>query len=235
VVERLLSISGEDTITVNIKYRDQWNGKLPCRFILLSNELPHFGDASAAITGRFVILRLTESWLGREDQGLEPRLHAELPGILNWVLDGLDRLTEAGRFTRPSYTEDVVLTLANLASPVGAFVRDCCERGPLCSESVDDLYRMYRAWAEDNGQGRKNKQVFGRDLRAVIPELRVSRPRDEAGKQSERIYHGVALTRAHNGENRVSPRLSDQPASLRRDDPRTQPLWDEVEEGEPPF
>src|SRR5262249_32832953 len=31
VVERLLSISGEDTLTVNRKYRDQWTGKLPTR------------------------------------------------------------------------------------------------------------------------------------------------------------------------------------------------------------
>jgi putative DNA primase/helicase len=29
VVERLLSISGEDTLTINRKYRDQWTGKAP--------------------------------------------------------------------------------------------------------------------------------------------------------------------------------------------------------------
>jgi putative DNA primase/helicase len=46
VVERLLSISGEDTLTVNRKYRDQWTGKLPCRLMLCSNELPQLGDAS---------------------------------------------------------------------------------------------------------------------------------------------------------------------------------------------
>ena len=46
VVERLLSISGEDTLTVNRKYRDQWTGKLPARLMLCSNELPHLGDAS---------------------------------------------------------------------------------------------------------------------------------------------------------------------------------------------
>ena len=40
VVERLLSISGEDTLTVNRKYRDQWTGKLPARLMLCSNELP---------------------------------------------------------------------------------------------------------------------------------------------------------------------------------------------------
>ena len=40
VVERLLSISGEDTLTVNRKYRDQWTGKLPSRLHVISNELP---------------------------------------------------------------------------------------------------------------------------------------------------------------------------------------------------
>jgi putative DNA primase/helicase len=36
VVERLLSISGEDTLTVNRKYRDQWTGKLPSRLHVIS-------------------------------------------------------------------------------------------------------------------------------------------------------------------------------------------------------
>jgi putative DNA primase/helicase len=52
VVERLLSISGEDTLTVNRKYRDQWTGKLPARLHVLSNELPKLGDASTAIVVR---------------------------------------------------------------------------------------------------------------------------------------------------------------------------------------
>ena len=72
VVERLLSISGEDTLTVNRKYREQWTGKLPTRLMVCSNELPQLGDASMAIAGRFVPLLLTRSWLGKEDHELEP-------------------------------------------------------------------------------------------------------------------------------------------------------------------
>ena len=51
VVERLLSISGEDVLCVNRKNKDQWNGKLPSRLMLCTNELPRLGDASAAIAG----------------------------------------------------------------------------------------------------------------------------------------------------------------------------------------
>ncbi len=83
VIERLLSISGEDTLTVNRKYRDQWTGKLPCRLHVVSNELPRLGDASEAIIGRIVLLLTTRSWLGKEDHDLEPALRAEMSGVLN--------------------------------------------------------------------------------------------------------------------------------------------------------
>ena len=47
VVERLLSISGEDTLTVNRKCRDQWTGKLPPRLHVISNGLPKLGTRRA--------------------------------------------------------------------------------------------------------------------------------------------------------------------------------------------
>src|SRR5215813_5574967 len=102
VVERLLSISGEDTLTVNRKYREQWSGRLPVRLHVISNELPRLGDASSAIVGRLVLLLTTRSWLGKEDYELETKLRAELTGILNWSLDGLRRLTldNENHFTR---------------------------------------------------------------------------------------------------------------------------------------
>ena len=74
VVERLLSISGEDTLTVNRKYKGAWTGKLPDRLHIISNELPRLGDASSAIVGRLVLLLTTRSWLGKEDYELETDL-----------------------------------------------------------------------------------------------------------------------------------------------------------------
>jgi putative DNA primase/helicase len=65
VVERLLCISGEDTLTVDRKFLGSVTMKLPTRFIFLTNELPRMNDASGALAGRFVILRLTKSFYGR--------------------------------------------------------------------------------------------------------------------------------------------------------------------------
>jgi putative DNA primase/helicase len=202
VVERLLSISGEDTITVNRKYRDQWNGKLPTRFMVISNELPHLGDASAAIVGRFVVLQLTRSWLGKEDAELEPELHRELPGILNWALEGLDRLRRTNRFTRPPSTDEAIIALQDLASPVAAFVRDCCTRDLGDEEPFKLVFAAWRVWAEDNGHKPGSAQTFGRNLRAVVPGLRVARPRVGDDDERVRMIRGLALTKTYKGVDR---------------------------------
>ena len=51
-----------------------------------------------AIASRFVPLKMTESFLGREDVDLKDKLRAELAQILNWGLQGLRRLNKRGKF-----------------------------------------------------------------------------------------------------------------------------------------
>jgi putative DNA primase/helicase len=176
IVERLLSITGEDMLTVDRKYREPWSGKLPSRFVILSNELPKFRDSSGAIANRLLILQMTNSFLGREDQTLDGRLADELPGILMWALEGLDRLVHNGRFTVPGASADAATLMMDLASPMSAFVRDRCVRKPNANVVIDDIYAAWKDWAEENGHIAGAKSTFGRDLRAVVPELKLTQP-----------------------------------------------------------
>jgi putative DNA primase/helicase len=114
VVERLLSISGEDMLTIDRKYREAWTGKLSTRFLIISNELPGFADASGAIASRFIILTLQESFLGREDHALTERLLKELSGILRWALEGLAELARERPVHRPTILRRC---LSNAARP----------------------------------------------------------------------------------------------------------------------
>jgi len=191
VVERLLSISGEDMLTIDRKYRDPWTGTLPTRFVVISNELPRFGDASGAIANRFVILNLEKSFLGAENTHLTRDLLAELPAILNWALAGLRQLQIEGGFTQPEASVDAVVALQDLVSPVAAFVRDRCTRGPH-QVRTDVLFDAWKVWAEDNGHRPGSSSSFGKDLRAVVPGLKVHRPEVADGPR-HRFYRGVAL------------------------------------------
>lgn len=192
IAERLLSISGEDALTIDRKHLPAWTGRLSTRFLILTNELPRLADVSGALASRFVVLRLVESFIGREVLDLTDKLLVELPGILNWSLDGLRRLNEAGRFTQPQSSDDAIESLADLASPVGAFVRERCEVGPYLSVDCKELFAEYKVWGEEQGRNRHgNAQTFGRDLRTVIPKVTTIQSRQ--GKVRVQNFSGVSL------------------------------------------
>ena len=192
IVERLLSISGEDVLTVDRKHREPWTGTLPTRFLLLSNELPRLSDASGAMASRFVVLTLQNSFYGCEDTALINKLREELPGVLRWALEGLARLRERGRFVQPASSAEAIRELEDLGSPVGAFIRDRCEIEPGLEISCGHLYDAWKSWCQEQGRDHPGtRQTFGRDLKAAVPRIMITKRRD--GDNRVKYYDGIAL------------------------------------------
>lgn len=160
--------------------------------MLLTNELPRCIDSSSALAKRFIILELRRSFYGREDHALIGRLLTELPGILNWAREGYGRLRQRGHFVQPESARDAIETLETLAAPVLAFVRECCRIAAGLQATPDALYKAWVKWCDVNGRrGPGTVQTFGRDLHAVVPEIRLSRPRD--GDVRKRVYEGIGI------------------------------------------
>ena len=194
IVERLLSISGEDAVTIDRKHMSAVTVKLPSRFTFISNELPRLTDTSGALAGRMLILPMRESFYNREDTGLTAALMTELPGILLWAIAGWQRLRERGRFVQPEAGVAMVEELEDLGSPVGAFVKECVEIGAGGSAVAADVYLAWVEWCKRQGRlipG--DAQGFGRNLRAVLPNLKMTNNRQSDGTRS-RCYEGVKLT-----------------------------------------
>ena len=61
-----------------------------------------------------MVLRTHKSFVGHEDIRLTNRLLEELPGILNWALEGWKRLHERGRFEDTVVSADVAAILSSL-------------------------------------------------------------------------------------------------------------------------
>lgn len=192
ISERLLSISGEDSLTIDRKFRTAWTGRLSTRFMILTNELPRITDASGALTGRFIILVLKNSFYGREDAALTDRLLIELPGILNWALVGYRRIRQRGHFLQPGSAQETLEALETLSSPITAFVREKCRTGPTCFTSVAEIYRHWRDWCADNGRREPGTiQSFGRDLSAAFPAIKQRRAREDGERL--RVYDGIEV------------------------------------------
>ena len=99
-------------------------GQLPTRFMILTNELPYMKDSSGALVERFIVLKLTISFLGREDPMLFERLRGELSGILNWAVEGYRRLRSRGRFQQPESSADTIRAMKEISSTVGVFIEE---------------------------------------------------------------------------------------------------------------
>jgi putative DNA primase/helicase len=192
IAERLLSISGEDSLTIDRKFKDAWTGQLKTRFMVMSNELPRLADASGALAKRFVVLVLTRSFLGHEDPGLSARLLTELPGIFLWAREGWERLRDRGYFLQPPSSQGMIEELEALGSPIKAFINERCRVGTGLSVDVSRLFREWGDWCAANGRKETGTvQSFGRELLAACPGVQSTRPR--AGDQRIRAYQGIEV------------------------------------------
>ncbi len=195
VVEQLLSVSGEDGQTVNRKHVRDWEGKLSVRFVLASNILPRLDDSSGALPDRLILLRLTQSFLGKEDPDLTTSLLTEKPGILLWAIEGWKRLRERGYFVQPESASDLVEDFGSLSSPVGAFVAEMCEVGPDCTSLNEDLFNAWRQWCQKTNREKiGTDQELGRHLHACVPGLKTSRRRKDGAQRPSR--KGIGLKTA---------------------------------------
>lgn len=179
VVEKLLMLSGEDSITVDRKNKDAWTGTLAARVVIMTNEVPQLGDASGALAGRFIVISMSQSFYGREDLGLTGRLLKELPAIFRWALDGRDRLKGRGYFVQPASAAEDADELAEANSPITVFADEVLEFGQDYSAPIADVFSAWQSWCGQNGRTHSGtSQTFSKSLRAAFPEVKKWRPRD---------------------------------------------------------
>lgn len=192
-LERLLSVTGGDQQNVHRKGIADWSGVLGARVMMMSNELPRFWDASAAIADRMVLLQLVRSFAGKEDRGLAGRLMTELPGVLNWALDGLDRLVDSGlRFTVPASSVETSERLREQVSPMSRFLADECVADPSEKTPNDVIYHAWKQWCRAAGLNPGNESTMGSELSARMPEL-VTRLFTPPGYPRRRARVGIRL------------------------------------------
>lgn len=188
----LLMVSGRDAVEIDRKGQRSINVRLGCRLLIVTNELPRINDASGALSSRFLIVETRQSFLGKEDRGLEDRLRAELPGILAWAIEGWRDL-EANGWVKPRRSVEAQEELDRLGSPTRAFIADRLVVMPGAEISIDVLYREWTSWCEANGRKEPGTvQTFARDLRAAVPPgVRASRPNRD-GRRTV-TYYGISV------------------------------------------
>jgi P4 family phage/plasmid primase-like protien len=152
-LESLKSISGGDPQVINRKFCDTYTTTLTSRFTIICNEMPKLKDSGNALLARMIPFRFEESFAGRERQNLESVLYDELEGIAVWALEGVRRYITRGSLMTPKEAVQDLQEIKRVLNPTSAFADDCLifpTANPADEVLLGELYKVYRAWAEDN-------------------------------------------------------------------------------------
>ena len=98
----------------------------------------------------------------------EKYLMPELQGILNWMMQGLQKYKEKG-LEPPKEIRSATNSYRSEMDVIEQWLVDSCIRNPACSETIDDLYTNYADYVNSEyktGEGALSKRKFGDILTA---------------------------------------------------------------------
>ena len=194
VVSQLLRIVGGDTITVNRKNKESWNGYLPTRLVIYSNEVLQLTENSNALTGRMIVLKMTKSFFNKEDTELAHKLEQELSGIFNWAMEGLKRrLARGGHFIQPTSGKEYLDLMAELGNPMQPFADDTLVFDPLESIKKEDVFECWKRWALKRSMAPGTEQAFKRRFLAAMQEHCVKSETVQVNGERVNLYQGIKL------------------------------------------
>ncbi len=121
------------------------------KWIWALDQLPRLDERLAGLYRRVCVVAFPELSPERRDPTLKQRLAQEGPGIFNWAMAGLQRLTGRGRFDPPEAVLSATRQLRELNSTPADFVAERCEASAGARCQALTLYRAYVDWCEARG------------------------------------------------------------------------------------
>ncbi|MBC1778933.1 hypothetical protein HCA46_08795 [Listeria booriae] len=145
---KLKAITAGESISVNRKNKPEITMILPIKLIFLVNELPILTDSSLGFERRLLILPFKRTFTAeQQDKDLQITLLGELSGILNWAVEGLNKLIAQNYcFKIPAALKEASERYFGVGNPVGKFVQE--RVNPSSGEVIESklILELYRHW-----------------------------------------------------------------------------------------
>jgi putative DNA primase/helicase len=175
-------LTGGDLIPAEHKNQKGFDFVNQAKLEFSCNELPEVSDRTYAFWRRWIVLRWPVDFTGKEDRFLPEKLGDELPGILNWALEGLRMLEREGDFPKTATTEAIMLDWKQRSDSLYWFVSENVEVDAKSDIERDFFYESYVGFCEDHQARVKTREVVGAEIRNLIPSVRLERPRREGSR-----------------------------------------------------
>jgi len=165
-VGQLKEIIGGDPIKAERKRKDPFMFEPTAKHAFSANQLPDAEVNDEAFFRRILLVPVPDTVpRGERDPALDDKLQAELPGILNWALDGLQRLFKQGRFTADRDPGETQRTWEKWGHSIDRFRETCLEEASGDAIPKADLYSAYVDFCDDEGIPVSSQHKMTRQLK----------------------------------------------------------------------
>jgi putative DNA primase/helicase len=189
-------LTGQDTVRAELKNQNAFDFENYAKLLFSANELPRTNDKTEAFWRRWIVIVFPNRF-PEDDPNTDPDLIGklttpeELSGLLNWALEGLQRLLKNKKFSvSDSWVETEKLWIQRTDS-LRSFVTNHVNENPLNQVAKDKLYEAYLVFCTYHDVTPQQKPTVGRRLPALFPKIKETHPTVD-GKQV-RAWAGLEL------------------------------------------
>lgn len=161
---RIKNMVSSDPITARHLY-GRWFTYTPTFKIWMpTNHKPIITGNDDGIWRRIREIPFNVSFKGREDKNLADDLDKELPGILNWIIEGAREWLEHG-LSMPEEVKNATDTYRVESDILSQFLEQCTIYRAGARTKAGELYAEYEKWCAENGERTLSGTAFGRKLK----------------------------------------------------------------------
>lgn len=138
------------------------------KFIFNANELPREVEQNEAFFRRFIIIKfdVTIQEMDRDPELSQKIISKELPGVFNWVLEGLDRLLKLKNFSASLAVQEALNEYKMNSDSVNLFLQDKFFKPSIEKEvRLHDFYIDYSRHSKECGYKPVSKRSYADRLR----------------------------------------------------------------------
>jgi len=142
------------------------------KLIMACNELPNNFDSSNGFFRRLIIVPFEQKFVEgvNADVHILTKLKKELPGILNRIIEGYDRLIMQNGFTKADEVDNAISDYKRATDTVSEWFYDHAEvTGRIDDKLVtNELFLRYVDWCEKYKCKFKSKNIFAKEVALII-------------------------------------------------------------------
>lgn len=172
-VQMLKSISGDDEITARRMRHNPRTFKSTSKVVMYGNDKPHGNINDEGFWRRFRFIKFGHVIPKEErDNDLLDKLKDEMPGILNWALEGLKQWDKKKDLQTPQKILDESEDYRVELDTVSEFLEGNVAQAPGNIVPLVQLFEGYEDWCKNNMKVAESKQSFSKRAKWYLYETK---------------------------------------------------------------